>query len=148
MLRTKSIPVCRLIGTTCSLMTVLRRPRRYSQPPVKPARLSPATRCGQRPRVEQLPAVDLLPLVGRAEGGVALRRQRVRRRPQPEEVQQQPLVVVLVAVGQEAGLRPPAVGERRPAASRPVPVGPAVERISQATYRSVIRGMAPSMGGS
>src|SRR5262249_56193931 len=56
----------------------------------------------QRPGVEQLAAVELLPLVRRAEGGVALRGQRVRRRAQAQHVQEQSLVVALPAVREEA----------------------------------------------
>ena len=63
----------------------------------------------QRPGVEELDAVDLLPLVGRSPGGVALRRQRVRGRAEPEQVEHQRLVVALPAVGQEALLGRPAV---------------------------------------
>src|SRR5262249_25054275 len=59
----------------------------------------------QWPGVEQLTAVELLPLVRRAVSGVALRRQRVRRRTQAQHVQEQPLVVALPPVRQEAALR-------------------------------------------
>jgi hypothetical protein len=45
---TKRRPVYPLIGTACSLMRVSRRPPRYNQPPVNPARRSPATKYGQR----------------------------------------------------------------------------------------------------
>ena len=51
--RTRRSPVCRLIGTACSLMRVSRRPPRYSHPPVNPARRSPATIYGQRRMMSQ-----------------------------------------------------------------------------------------------
>ena len=86
----------------------------------------------QRARVEQLPAVDLLPLIGRAIGAIALGRQRMRRRAEPEDVEQQSLVVSLPAMRNESVLRSPAMGQRRPAIAGPVPVGPTVERVGQA----------------
>ena len=69
------------------------------------------------------------------------------RRAQAEQIEQQPLVVALVAIREEAGLRPPAVRERRAAVSRPVPVGPAVERVGQAADLGLVGRVAIEVGG-
>ena len=102
----------------------------------------------QRPGVEHLAAVDLLPLVGRAVSGVALGRQREGRRAEAEQVQQQPLVVAGPAVRDEAGLRSPAVGDRRAAVQRPLPVGPAVELVGQAADLGLLLGVRVEVGGA
>ena len=71
----------------------------------------------------------------------------MRRRAQAEHVQEQPLVVALPAVREEAGLRPPAVRERRAAVPGPVPVGPAVERVGQAADLGLVGRVVVEIGG-
>src|SRR5262249_62131745 len=62
----------------------------------------------ERPRVQHLVAVDPLPLVGRAVGGVALGWQRERRRAEPEQVEEESLIVPGIGMRDETSLRPPA----------------------------------------
>src|SRR6186997_233553 len=102
----------------------------------------------QRPGVEQLAAVNLLPLVGGAVSSVALRRQRVRRRSQAEDVKQKPLVVAFVGVREEVRLGLPAVGERRTSISRPIPVSPTVERVRQTTDLGLVAGIVVEIAGA
>src|SRR6185369_488864 len=85
----------------------------------------------ERPGVKQFTVVDFLPLVGRAIGVIALSRQRMRWRTKAKDVQQQTFVVTLIAVWDEAGLGPPAMGQTWPTIPGPIPVCPPVKRISQ-----------------
>ena len=70
------------------------------------------------------------------------------RRAEAEEIEQKPLVITLVAVRQEAGLGLPAVSERRTAVTRPVPVGPAVERVGQAADLRLVLGVGVEVGAA
>src|SRR6185369_8107619 len=85
----------------------------------------------ERPGVKQFTVVDFLPLVGRTIGVIALGRQRMRWRTKAEDVQQQTFVVTVIAVWDEAGLGPPAMGQTWPTIPGPIPVCPTVKRISQ-----------------
>src|SRR6185369_9596545 len=85
----------------------------------------------ERPGVKQFTVVDFLPLVGRTIGVIALGRQRMRWRTKAEDVQQQTFVVTVIAVWDEAGLGPPAMGQTWSTIPGPIPVCPPVKRISQ-----------------
>src|SRR5215813_7969509 len=58
--------------------------------------------CEERAGIKELAIVNFLPLIGRAKGAIALRRQRVGWRTKPENVQQQTLVVTFVAMVDES----------------------------------------------
>ena len=96
----------------------------------------------ERPRVEQFAIVDVLPLVGRTIGAIALGRQRMRRRAESEDIEQQALVVAFPAMWDEPVLRPPAMRQGRSAIAGPVPVGPLVERIGQVSDLGFVRRVA------
>src|SRR5688572_25876320 len=104
--------------------------------------------CEQRPGVQQLAAVDFLPLIGGTVRVVTFRREWVSWRAEGKKIEQEPLVIPLVAVRQEAGLGLPAVGERRPTIARPVPVGPAVERVDQGSDFGLFLGVSVEVGGA
>src|SRR4029453_6440009 len=80
--------------------------------------------CKERSRVKQFTIENFLPLIGRAIGAITLGRQRVRWRTESKNVQQQTLVVTLVAVWDEPVLRPPAMGKSRSTIPGPIPVAP------------------------
>src|SRR4029453_17400341 len=96
----------------------------------------------ERPRVEQFATVDIFPLVGRAIGAIALWRQRMRWRAESEDIQEQAFVITLPAVLNEPALRPPAVREGRSSITGPIPIGPAVKRVSQLSDLDLLAGVA------
>ena len=102
----------------------------------------------QWPGVEKLPAVDRLPLVGRAVGGVALARQRKGRRTEAEQVHQQRFVVAGPGIREEARLGSPAVGDRRAADEHPLPVRPTVEFVRQPADLGLLLGIRVEVGGT
>src|SRR6202040_1888048 len=63
----------------------------------------------QRSRIQEVAAVQILPLVGRGPGLVAVTLERVRRRCQPEHIQHDGLVVAIPAVMQEPAFWLPAL---------------------------------------
>src|SRR5262249_36617021 len=71
--------------------------------------------------------VEVLPLIGGGPRAIALLRQWVRRRAQPEDVEQDRLAVAFPAVAQEAGAGLPSHREDRAAGGGPRPVDPLVE---------------------
>src|SRR5262245_35857292 len=99
-------------------------------------------------RVEQLAPVDTPPLIGRAIGAIALRRQRMRRRAETEDVEQQSFVVALPAVGNESVLRSPAVSQRRSAIACPVPVSPSVQEVGKAADLRLVGRVAVEVGAN
>ncbi len=83
----------------------------------------------ERAGVEQPVAVDAFPRIRRAPRRVAVGGNRVRRRAECKDVQNQRLVVSTPAVGQETRLRSPSVCERSFAIQCPVPIHSLVERV-------------------
>ena len=81
------------------------------------------------PGVEELLAVEPAPVVIRGERRVALPRERVGRRPQREQVEDEGLAVPAPAVAEKPALRPPAVGQGAAAVGGPGPFDPAVEAV-------------------
>src|SRR5262245_29143093 len=90
--------------------------------------------------------VNLLPLVGRAIGAIALARQGMCRRTEPKNIEQQTFVITLVAMRNESVLGPPAMRESRPAVARPIPVGAAVKRIGQVSDLGLVGRVAIKIG--
>ena len=101
----------------------------------------------ERSGIEQFALVQRLPLIRRAIRTKALGGQRMRRRPEPEDVEQQSFVVPLVPMRDEPGLRPPAMGQCGPAVPGPAPVSAAVERVSEASDLHFVRRIAVEIGG-
>jgi hypothetical protein len=85
----------------------------------------------ERPGVQELGAVDGLPLIGGGPRPVALRGKRMRRRPESEQVQQQRLVVSFPPVRKKSTLRLPSVGHRESAVLGPLPIDPGVQAVGQ-----------------
>src|SRR5216683_478536 len=96
----------------------------------------------QRPRVEKLVTVKLLPLVSPGPSLIALFRQRVRRRGQTEDVKNQGFVVALPSILDESAFRSPPMCDSvhtsgvptlgTPVDSEvlgPLPVGPRVDGV-------------------
>ena len=83
-------------------------------------------------------AVRRSPLVGVGPRGVAAFGQWERRRAEPQDVQQQRLVVAFPAVLQKAALGLPAVDDGGAAVLRPLPVGPAIEPVGKAPNVALI----------
>src|SRR5664279_6455088 len=78
----------------------------------------------ERPGVEIVDAVDRLPLVGAAPRGVGVGTDRMRRRAERQQIEDERLVVAFPAEGEKAGFRlgPPAVAKSLPALEHPVPL--------------------------
>src|SRR4030095_6058852 len=87
--------------------------------------------CEERAGIKQLTIVNFLPLIGRAKGAIALRRQRVGCGTKPENVQQQNLVVTFIAILDESSFRKPAMSYRRCPVAGPIPVRSFVKCIRQ-----------------
>src|SRR5258708_6374096 len=109
----------------------------------------------ERPRVEKLKTVKLLPLVSAGPSLIALFRQRVRRRGQTENVKNQGLVVAQPSILDESAFGfPPmrdsihasgAVPLRTPVDSavlRPLPVGPGVDCVRKRANLLLVFGVA------
>ena len=99
------------------------------------------------PEYKQLAAVDVLPFVGRGVGSIAVRLQRMGRRTQTEEVEQQALVVATPAVRDESVFRRPAVRQRGLAVAGPVPVGPLIKLVGQLADFRFLGNVAIEKGG-
>ena len=85
----------------------------------------------QRPAVQEIVAVQVLPLVGRGPCVVAVAFEGMRRRAQREHVEHDRLVVALPAVVQESAFGLPALPERLAAVLRPSPVDAPIQHIDQ-----------------
>ena len=83
----------------------------------------------ERPGIEKLVIVDVLPLVGRGPRREAVRRQWMRRRRQAQHVENGRLAIALPAIVQKSALRLPSLPRGRCAAARPLPIDAAVDRI-------------------
>src|SRR4030095_4430208 len=59
-----------------------------------------------------------------------------------EDIQEQAFVITLPAVLNEPALRPPAVREGRSSITGPIPIGPAVKRVSQLSDLDLLAGVA------
>lgn len=81
----------------------------------------------QRSRVQELGIVDGPPSIGRCPRPIALRGERVRRRSEPEHVQQQRLVIPFPPVRQESTLGSPPVGHGGAAVLGPLPIDARVQ---------------------
>jgi hypothetical protein len=97
--------------------------------------------------VDHLDPLDLPPLVGREPGRVALGRQGEGRGSQPQDVEDQGLVIPFPAPGQEPGLGRPAVGDGRPSRGRPAPVHPTIEDVGQGADLLLLRRVGLEIGG-
>ena len=98
--------------------------------------------CEQRPRVQIFLIVDLSRLVGGGPLRIAFDRQRMCRRAQAQQVDQQPLVVALPSIAQEAAAGLPTKGHRRAAVLRPVPIGAAVKRVGKFADLAILGAVA------
>src|SRR5262249_41012199 len=85
----------------------------------------------QWPRVQELVAIDLLPLVGGGPRAVTLFGQRVGRRTKAKNVENQRLVIALILVRDKAALRSPTVTHGALFTQGPRPVNTAVESLGQ-----------------
>ena len=93
----------------------------------------------QRPGVQVIVTVEVLPLVGRRPRAVAIVQNRVRRRPQGERIQHDRLAVTFPAVMQKPRFRFPALHDRGTAILRPAPVDAAVEGVGNPAQLCFLR---------
>ena len=104
----------------------------------------------QRPRIQEIVAVQILPLIGRGPGVVAMAAaiERVGRRPQCEHVQHDGLAVAIPAVLQEAAFRLPAHPDRFGLVLRPTPVNAQVQKVDQSTQLDFVGHIGREIHGS
>src|ERR1019366_7099242 len=98
------------------------------------AKVDPGMRklvCEQWSGVKIFLSVTVFPLVSGSPRYVALLGQWIRRRAQPQDIQQHRLVVAFPTVGEEAAFRLPAVRDRCTLVLRPLPIGAAIERVGE-----------------
>src|SRR5450759_3685544 len=101
----------------------------------------------ERPGVQELLAVELLPAVRPCPCLVAALWQGVRRRSQAEHGQENRLAVALPPGFQKPVLRLPCVRDRQAAVLRPLPVDAAVERVGKLRYLALLFRLAVKVGG-
>jgi len=92
----------------------------------------------QRAGVQEVDAVQVLPLVGHGPRIEARFGERMRRRAEAERVEQQCLAVALPAVVQETAFGLPTMHHGRPLGLRPVPVDAAVEVVRELAQLALV----------
>src|SRR3990172_1667690 len=93
-------------------------------------------------------AVEVLPLIGRSPRRVAPLRQWISRRAQPQDVQQEGLVVTFPPIFKESAFGLPAVGDRGPVVLGPLPIDSPVEQVGEGADLTLIGRVRVKIGSS